>query len=158
MCCLLPVQKRMGFHTRAWQNSTSPPVSFLLFSCRNTSIFWGSGWEQFPSLKVSAHKNTKQKPLQFGDLYYIFAASLPGKIRHLWQCFWHLPPRSSLRHGTLRGIFMNHVLLKWYWSVCTQLKEDVYEGARGNILKNQMCHAQWKATGRYILQPWISIS
>lgn len=31
---------------------------------------------------------------------------------------------------------MSHVLLKWYWSVRTQLKEDVYEGDGGNIQKN----------------------
>lgn len=63
MCCLLPVQKVMGFHTRAWQNSTSPALPFLSLYCRNTSIFWGSGWEHFLSLKFSAHKNTEQKPL-----------------------------------------------------------------------------------------------
>lgn len=107
MCCLLPVLKRMGFHTRAWQYSISPTLPFLSLSCRNTRIFWGSGWEHFPFMKVSAHKKNDQKllcPLQFVDLYCIFTASLLGKIRCLWQCFWHLPPQSSPRHVSLRGI------------------------------------------------------
>lgn len=39
---------------------------------------------------------------------------------------------------------MNHILLKWYRSVGTQLKEDVYEGDGGNIKNicmSGMCHA-----------------
>jgi len=128
------------------------PCRFSLSPVKKPSIFWGSIWEHFPSLKLSAHKNTEQKPLcplQFGDLYCIFAASLPGKIRRFWQCFWCLPPHSRPRHGSLRGMFMSHVLLKWYWSVCTQMKEDMYEGHRGTTQKLlEMCRAQWEATGR----------
>lgn len=146
MCCLLPVQKRMRFHTRAWQNSTSPALPFLSLCCRNTSIFWGSGWEHFLSLKFSAHKNTEQNPLCPLQLVtstdYLQTASQErigtfGNVSDIYLL------TSSQRHGSLRGIFMSCVLLKWYWSVCTQLKEDVYEGDGGNMQKiSEMCHTQ----------------
>lgn len=53
---------------------------------------------------------------------------------------------SSQRNGSLRGIFVSHVLLKWYWSVCTQLKEEVYERHGGNVQKESAIHSgKWKS-------------
>lgn len=143
----------MGFHTRAWQNSTFRTLPFLSLCCRNTSIFWGSGWVHFLCLKFSAHKNTEQKPLCPLQLVtsteYLQTVSQErlgtfGKVSDIYLL------TSSPRHGSLRGIFMSHVLLKWYWRVCTQLKEDVYEGDGGNIKKNQKCaiHSGKQLAGR----------
>lgn len=41
MCCLLPVLKRMGFHTRAWQYSISPTLPFFSLSPVETPEFSG---------------------------------------------------------------------------------------------------------------------